>query len=107
MNTKPLDHAIGATAVADMLLAGWRAVERLLLALRNRREIESLIAADERMLRDIGITRQDLDMALSRPLSDDPSAELSDMRARARRGDGLLHCSTTLSDSRQRMSGSR
>lgn len=53
---------------------------RLWRAWRNRRSVETLLYADDRMLADIGVTRSDVLGALSAPLHDDPSTIL--VRAR-------------------------
>lgn len=52
-------------------------VVRLTKVLRNRRDLELLAGADDRMLRDIGLTRSDLRSALSVPLWRDPAHVLS------------------------------
>ena len=43
---------------------------------RHRRDLEFLARLDDRMLRDIGLTRSDLRFALSEPLWRDPGAAL-------------------------------
>lgn len=47
---------------------------------RNRRNVQRLLEADDRMLADIGLSRSDVVGALSSPLHDDPSLLL--VRAR-------------------------
>ena len=84
MQTMPLP----ATSVLIRLLsrAGavvLRAVE-LVRAYKNRRDLESLAAFDDRMLRDIGLTRGDLRDAIGEPLWRDPTNILV-KRARERR----------------------
>lgn len=49
------------------LVAGWR----------NRREIVRLATFDDRLLRDIGLTRADVDWALLQPRGVDPSEALA------------------------------
>jgi uncharacterized protein YjiS (DUF1127 family) len=45
-------------------------------ALRNRREVNLLMNAEDGVLRDLGLTRMDVSAALSEPLWRDPSARL-------------------------------
>ncbi len=54
-------------------------------AVRNRRSVGRLLAWDERMLRDIGLTHSDVYSALTAPLHDDPSYRLSAISAERRR----------------------
>src|SRR3954451_2909700 len=58
-------------------------------AIRHRREVRQLCAWDDRMLKDIGMTRSDVMGALSEPLSRDPSAVLA---ARFGRRRGRARC---------------
>lgn len=63
-------------------------IRSLLLAVRNawenRRVVGQLGGLDDHMLRDIGITRQDVASVLAEPLFRDPSQKLAE-RARATR----------------------
>jgi hypothetical protein len=65
---------------AATIVAAGRAVARMIgsvyVALRNRREVARLLAADPAMLRDLGLTPMDLNCALAEPLWRDPSARL-------------------------------
>jgi uncharacterized protein YjiS (DUF1127 family) len=72
--TKPETGGLAApvSAVA-MLLAAARVLGRVVQVLRNRREVNSLRELDERCLKDIGLTRADVEGALSSPLHRDPS----------------------------------
>jgi len=45
-------------------------------AWRNRRVVAQLLASDDRLLADIGITRGDVQSALTVPLERDPSTRL-------------------------------
>ncbi len=63
------------------LLASLR---KLVLTLKNRRQAAKLADMDERMLRDIGLTRSDLRDAYAEPLWRDPTDILAG-RARDRR----------------------
>jgi uncharacterized protein YjiS (DUF1127 family) len=51
-------------------------VAKLYLAMRNRREVAALLAADPGMLRDLGLTPMDVSCALAEPVWRDPSARL-------------------------------
>jgi uncharacterized protein YjiS (DUF1127 family) len=50
-----------------------RSVADLSKALRHRREIKHLAEFDDRMLKDIGLTRSDVSSALLEPLTRNPS----------------------------------
>ena len=60
------------------------AVAALFRASANRRAVMSLRAMDDRMLKDIGLTRADVDGALSQPLHKDPSRILMVRRVERR-----------------------
>ena len=62
-----------ASSVADIFVA-WQ----------NRRAVAGLAGADDALLRDLGLTRQDVQSALAQPLFRDPSADLSDRIAERR-----------------------
>lgn len=62
----------------------WSRLRRLYVALRNRLEARHLATFDDRMLKDIGLDRADVDHALSAPFSLDPTEILAG-RARQRR----------------------
>ena len=51
-------------------------------SLVNRRSVARLSEFDDRMLADIGLSRQDVDWALHLPFSADPSRELEARRRR-------------------------
>lgn len=59
-----------STTVANRVL---RKIARLWSTWRNRRDVATLLDADDYMLRDIGITRADVVGALSTPRDHDPS----------------------------------
>jgi uncharacterized protein YjiS (DUF1127 family) len=59
------------------------------LALRRRREAAELASLDDRMLRDIGLTKYDVHFALEEPIWRDPTRTLAD-RAEARRRSRLM-----------------
>ena len=43
--------------------------------LRNRRQLQSLLQKDDRILRDVGLTRHDVEAALAKPIEFDARAE--------------------------------
>ncbi len=43
--------------------------------LRNRRELTNLLHKDDRILRDVGLTRPDVEAALAKPMQFDARAE--------------------------------
>ena len=69
-------------------LASWKIVARLvastildaakatLRAIVNRRSVNALASWDDRMLKDIGLTRGDLESAIAQPWHRDPSRDL-------------------------------
>jgi len=78
-----LRHQITQHIAVSLLCAvrtlGAAAVERIAQVakiLRHRRDLEFLSGLDERMLKDIGLTRSDLRYALSEPFWRDPGAVL-------------------------------
>ena len=73
-----------ATQFAVILSGLVTGVRKLAQALKNRRDAAMLAHMDERMLRDIGLTRSDLRDAYAEPLWRDPTDILAG-RARDRR----------------------
>jgi uncharacterized protein YjiS (DUF1127 family) len=65
-----------AKALADLAWAAARLGRHVVEAWRHRGDIALLASFDERMLRDVGLTRSDLNDALSEPLWRDPTAVL-------------------------------
>lgn len=59
----------GAAALQQFV----RSLTNLVKALRHRREVKHLAEFDDRMLKDIGLTRNDVSSALSEPLLRNPS----------------------------------
>src|SRR5918993_5424031 len=75
-----------ATAVKRVGAAVLGHAKALAVALSHRRAVKRLCAWDNRMLKDIGLTRSDVIGALSEPLSRDPSAALAARLGRRRGG---------------------
>jgi uncharacterized protein YjiS (DUF1127 family) len=70
---------IAVSLLCAIRTLGAVAVERIAQAakiLRHRRDLEFLAGLDDRMLRDIGLTRSDLRFALCEPFWRDPGAAL-------------------------------
>lgn len=70
-------------SLAWIAVAAVRGVARLWRAWEDRRQVRMLLEADDRMLADIGLTRQDVTGALSAPVGEDASRYL--MRSRHER----------------------
>ncbi len=68
-----------------------RSLAALTKALRHRREIKHLAEFDDRMLKDIGLTRSDVSSALSKPLSRNPSWVLVRSAERHSRSEKVDH----------------
>jgi uncharacterized protein YjiS (DUF1127 family) len=82
----------GAAALEQFV----RSLVSLAKALRHRREIRHLAEFDDRMLKDIGLTRSDVSCALSEPLLRNPSWVLVRSAERHSRGERLDHSSRPL-----------
>ncbi len=80
-----------AAAAGRRLLARARAA---LLAWRNRRALAALLHEDDHLLRDIGVTRLDIEAALSEPLYRDASLLLAERAMQARRFDRMRAAET-------------
>lgn len=75
-----LSPALVAAAVGTTLRRVWN-------TLKNRHAVAQLADFDDRMLKDIGLIRSDIDAALDHPIDQDPSMHLSRVAAgRARCG---------------------
>jgi uncharacterized protein YjiS (DUF1127 family) len=73
-----VQHALVALlrAIRALGTASAERIARVAKILRHRRDLEFLASLDERMLRDIGLTRSDLRFALSEPFWRDPGPVL-------------------------------
>ncbi len=85
----PLGAAIPARAFGSFAAAAARAVKAFVRARRNRREALALAGLDRSMLKDIGITRADLNDAFSSPFWEDPTAILKERAIERRLGRAL------------------
>ena len=80
----PLGATIPARAFGSFAAAAARAVKAFVRARRNRRDALALAGLDRSMLKDIGITRADLNDAFSTPFWEDPTLLLSERAIEAR-----------------------
>ena len=80
----PLGAAIPARAFGSFAAAAARAVKAFVRARRNRRDALALAGLDRSMLKDIGISRADLNDAFSSPFWEDPTTLLSERAIEAR-----------------------
>lgn len=85
----PLGAAIPARAFGAIAAAAARAVKAFIRARRNRRDALALAGLDRSMLKDIGITRSDLNDAFSSPFWEDPTAILKERAIERRLGRAL------------------
>lgn len=65
-----------AAAVLAMGAAALVRVSEVVRAMHNRRSVGRLLAWDDRMLRDIGLTPGDVRSAMALPIAEDPSQRL-------------------------------
>jgi uncharacterized protein YjiS (DUF1127 family) len=71
--------ASGRTFTASLAQGAFRAIKRVVKALKNRRQVTRLASLDDRCLKDIGLVRSDVYAALSTPLYQDPSHHLREV----------------------------
>ena len=71
--------------VTAILSVAGRLVNRIREARERRHVVQSLASFDDHMLRDIGLTRFDLDSALVEPILSDPTLVLADRARELRR----------------------
>lgn len=95
----PLGATIPVRAFGSLAAAAARAVKAFVRARRNRRDALALAGLDRSMLKDIGITRADLNDAFSSPFWEDPTAILKE-RAIERRFGRALKRSPSISPAR-------
>jgi len=73
-----LDLAVSRPTLAARLAVTWEATKSVLRALRNRRAANRLAELDDALLRDIGLSRADVESILrTSGIADDPSRLLT------------------------------
>ena len=82
----PLGAAIPTRAFGSFAAAAARAVKAFIRARRNRREAIALAGLDRSMLKDIGLTRSDLNDAFSLSFWEDPTLVLRERAIERRLG---------------------
>lgn len=82
----PIGVATPARAFSSFTVIVGRAVKAFARARRNRREAMALAGLDRSMLKDIGITRSDLNDAFSAPFWEDPTTLLKERAIERRLG---------------------
>lgn len=85
----PLSPATRPALVVRAIRGALRQLADLAAALRDRAEVKQLIELDDRALKDIGLSRSEVDGALSEPFFRNPSAVLLrsvERRSRASQG---------------------
>ena len=85
----PLGATIPVRAFGSFAAAAARAVKAFVRARRNRRDALALAGLDRSMLKDIGISRADLNDAFSSPFWEDPTAILKERAIERRLGRAL------------------
>ena len=86
MSRKTFSPAEPFATDASLRRVAWMVLAQIVgffTALRHRQEIRSLGELDDRSLKDIGLTRTDIDGALAQPIHKDPSRLLA-LRSRER-----------------------
>jgi uncharacterized protein YjiS (DUF1127 family) len=83
----PFEPRYGNTFTLALAGMAVRALSRVVMALKNRRQVGSLTQLDDRALKDIGLLRSDVHAALSSPFFRDPSVQLVDVAGYKRRID--------------------
>jgi uncharacterized protein YjiS (DUF1127 family) len=67
----------GSTFTTALAAGVFRAIRKVVIAIRNRATVQKLQSLDDRMLKDIGLHRSDIDRVLLLPLNEDPSRHLA------------------------------
>jgi uncharacterized protein YjiS (DUF1127 family) len=90
----PIGAATLGRAVAAFATAFAHQVKAVIRAVRNRRQANALAGLDQRMLKDIGISRADLNDAFSSPFWEDPTSLLRERAIERRMNRGLRQVTT-------------
>ena len=90
----PIGAATLGRALAAFATAFAHQVKAVLRAVRNRRQANALAGLDQRMLKDIGISRADLNDAFSSPFWEDPTSLLRERAIERRMNRGLRQVTT-------------
>jgi uncharacterized protein YjiS (DUF1127 family) len=77
-------------SIGQALAAAVLGVRQAVGAIKHRRQLADLVDCEDHRLSDVGITRDDLDAALSEPLWRDPTAVLARRAGHPRQ---IRHCS--------------
>ena len=85
----PLGATIPVRAFGSFAAAAARTVKAFVRARRNRRDALALAGLDRSMLKDIGISRADLNDAFSSPFWEDPTSLLRERAIERRMNRGL------------------
>jgi len=85
----PIGAATLGRAVAAFATAFAHRVKAVFRVIRNRRQANALAGLDQRMLKDIGISRADLNDAFSSPFWEDPTSLLRERAIERRMNRGL------------------
>jgi uncharacterized protein YjiS (DUF1127 family) len=72
-----------ANAALAPLVVLWRGAERLYKEWRSRRALEDMLALDDTLLRDMGVTPGDVQRAIHLPVSENAGASLADASRRS------------------------
>jgi uncharacterized protein YjiS (DUF1127 family) len=86
----PIGAAVPARALNSVIALVLQAFKAFARARRNRRQALALAGLDRSMLKDIGITRSDLNDAFSSPFWEDPTALLHERAIERRLGRALV-----------------
>ena len=85
----PISIATVGRAAAAVATAFAQQVKTVLRLIRHRRQASALAGLDQRMLKDIGISRADLNDAFSSPFWEDPTSLLRERAIERRMNRGL------------------